>query len=54
MCFADDTLICKGRVIKKYREAGYNVVDCDICVENQDGVKVATASAAVSLPAREV
>lgn len=54
MCFAGDTLICKGKVIKKYREAGYNLVDCDIWVENQDGVKVAPASATVSLPAREV
>lgn len=54
MCFAGDTLICKGRVIKKYKEAGYNLVDCDIWVENQDGVKVAPATATVSLPTREV
>jgi acyl dehydratase len=51
MCFVGDTLICKGKVIKKYREAGHNLVDCDIWVENQDGVKMVPASATVSLPA---
>ncbi len=54
MCFAGDTLICKGKVIKKYREAGYNLVDCDIWVENQDGAKVAPASATMSLPSKKV
>ena len=53
MGFPGDTLICKGRVIKRYQEAGDNLVDCDIWVENQAGVKVSPASATVSLPSRE-
>ena len=53
MGFPGDTLICKGRVIKRYQEAGDNLVDCDIWVENQDGVRVSPASATVSLPSRE-
>lgn len=54
MGFPGDTLICKGKVVKKYQEAGENLVDCDIWVENQDGVKVAPASATVSLPSRRI
>lgn len=52
MGFPGDTLICKGKVAKKYRQVGHNLVDCDIWVENQDGVKVAPASATVSLPSK--
>jgi hypothetical protein len=32
---------------------GENLVDCDIWVENQDGVKVAPGSATIALPSRE-
>ena len=53
MSFPGDALICKGRVVKKYQEAGDNLVDCDIWIENQDGVKVSPASATVSLLTRE-
>ena len=53
MGFRGDTLTCKGKVVKKYQEAGENLVDCDIWVENQDGLKVAPASATVSLPSKE-
>jgi acyl dehydratase len=52
MGFPGDTLIGKGKVIKKYQEGGENLVDCKIWIENQDGVKVALASATVSLPLR--
>ena len=52
MGYPGDLLISKGNVIKKYRESGEDLVDCDIWVENQDGVKVAPASATVSLPSR--
>jgi acyl dehydratase len=54
MGFPGDTLICKGKVAKKYQQAGENLVDCDIWVENQEGEKVAPASATVSLPSRGV
>jgi acyl dehydratase len=49
MSFVDDTLKFKGKVSKKYQEAGQNFVDCELWVENQEGVQVATATAAVSL-----
>lgn len=49
MGFPGDTLSGKGTVVKKYREAGQNLVDCDIWVENQDGVKVSPGSATISL-----
>ena len=54
MGFPGDTLTCKGKVVKKYQEVGENLVDCDIWVENQDGLKVAPASATVSLPSKEI
>lgn len=50
MCYPGDILICKGKVAKKYCEGGENLVDCEIWVENQNGVKVAPGSATVSLP----
>ena len=50
MGFPGDTLVSKGKVIKKYQEGAENLVDCEIWVENQDGIKVAPASATVSLP----
>ena len=53
MGYPCDTLISKGKVIKKYQEGGENLVDCDIWMENQDGVKVAPATATVSLPLRK-
>jgi len=53
MGFPGDTLVSKGKVIRKYQEAGDNRVDCEIWVENQDGVKVAPASATVSLPLKK-
>jgi len=54
MGFPGDTLICKGRVVKKYQEADENLIDCDIYVENQDKIKVVPASVTVSLPSKEV
>jgi len=49
MSFVDDTLNFKGKVSKKYQEAGQNFIDYDLWVENQEGVQVATATATVSL-----
>ena len=53
MGFPGDILTVSGTVVKKYREAGENLVDCDIWVENQDGVKVAPGSATIALPSKE-
>lgn len=53
MGFPGDTLNAKGTVVKKYRDGGENLVDCDIWVENQDGVKVGPGSATISLPSKE-
>ena len=53
MGFPGDTLVSKGKVIKKYQEGGESLVDCEIWVENQDGVEVAPASATVSLPSKK-
>jgi acyl dehydratase len=53
MGFPGDTLTGKGTVLKKYRDGEENLVDCDIWVENQDGVKVSPGSATISLPSKE-
>ncbi len=53
MGFPGDTLKGKGAVVKKYRDGGENLVDCDIWVENQDGLKVAPGSATIALPSKE-
>jgi acyl dehydratase len=53
MGFPGDTLIGKGTVVKKYRNGDENLVDCDIWVENQEGVKVSPGSATISLPSKE-
>ena len=52
MGFPGDTLIGKGTVIRKYRDGSKNLVDCDIWVENHEGVKVALGSATVALPSK--
>jgi acyl dehydratase len=52
MGFPGDTLTGKGAVAKKYRDGDKNLVDCDIWVENQDGVKVSPGSATISLPSK--
>jgi hypothetical protein len=53
MGFPGDTLNGKGTVVKKYRDGGENLLDCDIWVEYQDGVKVGPGSATISLPSKE-
>lgn len=53
MGFPGDTLTGRGTVVRKYQEDGENLVECDIWVENQDGVKVASGSATISLPSRK-
>lgn len=53
MGFPGDTLISNGTVVKKYREAGLNLIDCEIWVENHEGIKVTTGSATISCPSKE-
>lgn len=54
MGFPGDTFIGRGQVTRKYREASGNLVDCEIWIDNQDGVEVATGSATVSLSSRKL
>ena len=53
MGFRGDTLTSKGKVIRKYQKSGENLVDCDVWVENQHGVKLTLGSATISLPVKE-
>lgn len=53
MGFPGDTFIGGGQVTGKYHEAGSNLVDCEIWIDNQVGIRVATGSATVSLPLSE-
>lgn len=53
MGFPGDTLTGKGTVVRKYQESGENLVECDIWVENQDGVRMAPGSATITLPSRK-
>lgn len=49
-----DTLVCKGRVTKKYVREGNNLVECETWLENSKGDKTTLGSATVSLPARSI
>jgi hydroxyacyl-ACP dehydratase HTD2-like protein with hotdog domain len=50
--FPGDTLTCRGRVTRVYREGDFNLVECEIWEENQNGEACAPGSATVSLPSR--
>ena len=45
-----DTLTCKGTVTKKYTENGEHLVDCQIWIENGQGVRTCPGEATVRLP----
>ena len=53
MGFPGDTLVGKGTVIKKCQDDDKNLVECDIWVENQEGVKVAPGSAVIALASKK-
>ena len=36
--FPGETLICRGKAVKKYVKEGRNYIECEVWVENQDGV----------------
>jgi acyl dehydratase len=47
-----EDVICKGKVTKKYSEAGRNYARLEIWAENPQGDKTVTGNALVSLPSR--
>jgi acyl dehydratase len=53
MGFPGDTLTGRGTVVRKYQDGYENLVECDIWVENQDGVRMAPGSATITLPSRK-
>jgi acyl dehydratase len=49
-----DTTWCKGKIVKKYLQDGYALVDIDVWAENQRGEKTVTNGAAtVVLPSKD-
>jgi len=48
----NDTLMCKGRTVRKYQEGGENLVDCELAVVTQNGENAIVGEATVSLPAK--
>ena len=50
-----DTTWCKGKVVKKYKQDGYPLVDIDVWAENQRGEKTVTnGGATVMLPSKDI
>lgn len=50
-----DTTWCKGKVVKKYVQDGYALVDLDVWAENQRGEKTVTnGGATVMLPSKDI
>ncbi|PKB66969.1 MAG: hypothetical protein BZY82_04485 [SAR202 cluster bacterium Io17-Chloro-G3] len=49
-----DVLTCKGRVVRKYREGGESLVECDIWLENGKGEITTPGTAIVALPSKGV
>lgn len=49
---AGDTLIMKGKVIKKYTKDSGNYLECEVWGEKQDGTVVVNGSATVTLPSK--
>ena len=52
MAYPGDTLTLNGKVVDKYISSEENLVQCDTWVKNQDGMKIATGSAIIVLPAK--
>ena len=53
MDFPGRPITAKGTVIRKYREGGQNLVDCNIWLENDQGERTTPGSATVALPSRQ-
>ena len=52
MNFPDESITCRGRVIKKYAEGGEHYVECNLRAENAKGEKTVSGTAVVTLPSR--
>ena len=53
MVFAGDSVTCRGCVNSTYRQAGHNLVECRLWIENERGETVVRpASATLHLPSR--
>jgi len=50
--YEGDTLVAKGRVVKKYTKDGENYLECELWADRQDGAVVARGSATVILPSK--
>lgn len=50
--YVGESMILKGKVVKKYRQEGENLVDCEVWGEKPDGKIVVEGYATVSLPSR--
>ena len=51
--FPGETLVCKGKIAKKYVKDGRHYVECELWVENQNGLICAPGAALVSLPSKK-
>jgi acyl dehydratase len=52
MNYPGESLICKGKVTKKYVEQGEHYVECSIWVEKAKGEKTVSGMAVVIIPSR--
>lgn len=52
MVFPDEDEFCRGKVSKKYVEAGENFVECEVWAENSKGEKRVVGTTIVTLPSR--
>jgi len=50
--FPGDKLLCKGKVTRKYVEAGQHLVECEIWAENPEGRRITPGTAVVALPSK--
>jgi acyl dehydratase len=50
MVFPGDTLTCRGKVTRKYKEGNEELVECEVWAENQEGQKVIYGTAVIALP----
>ena len=53
MVWPHDTLSFQGKVVRKYREGGESLVNCEITVVNQKGEQNIEGEATVRLPSRK-
>ncbi len=52
MNFPNETIVCRGKVSKKYIEDGEHYIECSIWAENVKGEKTVTGKAIVALPVK--